>query len=554
MVNQKMAVLSLLIGLGCMAVTWLLFVSVLKRNSPSTLARLKKSGIDVTYSGLSKAFYFRSINQYNLELSVSLTRQNANKRKIYALRVISILSTALGVIFSVLSIAVIIWSIWASFNKEEAPYTLVVPSSNVLTVFLCLCSAVLFHELGHLLFMYGTRTPIYGVEFGIRCFAPFITIFGDLDLSSSTINAQKGSINAIGGIVGNILTSLIALALAYLISYRVRRSVSSGSTFVYLGEDTHNISPYSLVQSVGNTSINSLTDLRHALWAIEAQYAGDYGAVELLVDNRNAFSLAAGIRQSVQAQLMYQTSDLTDVTSMWPPYSSAQSLGGIQIPYTALEGVEPMQCHIPKEGVPVLLSHYHVLPTSHLLVLSPYIIDTSLLSTILSNAQSNLCHYSTADYVCMYPYYPVNSTTSSSGNGVYTRSIVNGIQQMVSLPVSGGQQTLTSEGWKRRYQKQFIAVPTSLASADTNTKDLELAVQRIRRANKFTSIVQIFTETSAGMAILASTGFPLGSDGQHLLRSVIRNKSAQAIVRSAFWASSLMLCCMLGLSVIHSLL
>lgn len=549
-----MAVLSLLIGLGCVALTWLLFVSVLRRSSPSTLLRLKESGVSVTHNGFSKAFYFKSIPQYNLTLSVSPASESASKKKARALQIISTLSVVLGTAFSILSIAVIIWSIWSSFNKKEVSYTLTVPHSNVLTVFLCLCSAVLFHEMGHLLLMYSTKTPIRGFEVGIRYFIPFVTIFGALNSPGSASDSQKETINAIGGILGNISTSLIALAIAYLVSYRTRTSVSSTSLFVYLGEDPHDISPYSLVQSVGSTPIHSPMDLDRALRTIEAQYTGDYGAIELLVDNKNTFSLAAGIRQSVQAQLAYQKSGaLAGVADLWPPYSSSQSLGGIQIPYTALENMEPLQCHVPQDGVPILLSHYHVLSASHLLVLSPYVMNTSLLSTFLSSDQSSLCHYSTADYVCMYPYFFANDTLSASGNGVYARSIVNGVQQMIPLPVSGSHQTLTLEGWKKQYQKQFVAVPTSLVGTASDAKELEVAVQQIRRTNKFTFIVQIFTETSAGMAILASLGFPFGSDGQHLLRNVLRNKSTQAIAQSAFWASSLTLCCLLGLSTIYSL-
>lgn len=548
-----MAVLSILIGFGCVAITWLFFISTLRRNSPGTLERLKKSGISVTYSGFSKAFYFESKDQYNLALRTSMTEQKVSKNRRRALRIISTLSAVLGMLFSILSIVVIIWSIQSSLTKKEALYTLAAPTSNIVTVFLCLCGAVLCHEMGHLLFMYSTKTPIHGFEIGLRCFIPFITIFGGLNPSASASDAQRSAINAIGGIVGNISSSLLAIALAYLISYRVRSLASSGSIFVYLGvgEASHNITPYSLVQSVGNTTINSQKDLYNALQSIETQYAGDYGSIELLVDSKNTFSLVTGIRQSVQAQLAYQTGgNLVDVTDLWPPYSSTQILGGIQIPYTALEKVEPMQCRVSRDGVPILLAHYHVLSTSHLLVLSPYVIDTSLLSTLLSNGQSNLCHYSTADYVCMYPYYPTNAIARS---GVYTRSMVNGIQQTISLPMPGGQQTLTIEGWKKHYQKQFIAVPTSLISTSTDTKDLEVAVHRIRRANKFIFVVQIFTETSIGMAILASTGFPFGSDGQQLLRSVIKNRSAQAVVQSAFWASSLMLCCVLSLGMIYSL-
>ncbi|EFO63587.1 Hypothetical protein GLP15_4718 [Giardia lamblia P15] len=549
-----MAVLSLLISLGCVALTWLLFVSVLQRSSPSILIRFKESGINVAYNGFSKAFYFRPIHQYNLTLNVSLTSRSTSKKKARALQIMSTLSVILGTAFTILSIAIIIWSIWSSFNKKEVPYTLTAPHSNMLTVFLCLCGAVLFHELGHLLLMYSTKTPIRGFEVGIRYFIPFVTIFGALNSPGSISDSQKETINAIGGILGNISTSLIALALAYLVSYRTRTSVSSTSLFVYLGESPHDTGPYSLVQSVGNTSIHTPMDLDRALRNIEAQYVGDYGAIELLVDDKNTFSLVAGIRQSIQAQLAYQNSGaLAGVADRWPPYSSSQSLGGIQIPYTALENMEPLQCHVPQDGVPILLSHYHVLSTSHLLVLSPYVVDNSLLSTFLSNDQSSLCHYSTADYVCMYPYFFSNDTLNVSGNGVYTRSIVNGIQQLIPLPISGSHQTLTLEGWKRQYQRHFVAVPTSLVGTASDTKELEVAIQRIRKTNTFTFIVQIFTETSAGMAILASLGFPFGSDGQHLLHNIVRNKSTQAIAQSAFWASSLTLCCLLALSTIYSL-
>lgn len=550
-----MAVVSTLIGFGCITITWLLFISALRKHSPGTLDRLKTSGIDITYSGFSKAFYFKSINHYELTLRVSVTDQ-VPKRKGCSLRVISILSAVLGVTFSILSVIVIIWSIWSSFTKKESQYTLAAPTSNMVLMFFCFCAAILCHEMGHLLFMYSTKTPVHGFKIGIYCFIPSITIVSGLNIYDSDSNAQKGAINAIGGIVGNILSSLLAIALAYIASYKVRSLISSESLFVYLGESSHNISPYSLVQSLGNTTIRSRKDLYNALQAIETQYIGDYSSVEMLLDSKNTFSLTTGIRQSVQAQLAYQNSgDLVDVTHIWPPYTSTQILGGIQIPYTTLENVEPMQCHVSSDRVPILLSHYHVLSTSHLLVLSSYTIDTSLLSSLLSNGQSNLCHYSTADYVCMYPYFSIhNSNLGNTGRGgVYTRSTINGIQQMISLPISNSQQTFTIEGWRKQYIKQFITVPTSLVGTTTDTKNLKAVVQKIRKANKFTFAIQIFTEASVSMAILASIGFPLGSDGQQLLRSIIKNRSAQAVIQSAFWASSLTLCCVLALAMICSL-